>query len=83
MKFTLCKATFVDAEVEVPTKCPACGASFEGQDSSLIEWDWHDVGGRVDMTAGEPSFPHGMENEGDDYHPCALWCRCGNWSLTP
>lgn len=90
-KFTLEKATWTDVEVEVPDKCPACGASFVGEESALVEWNWHDVRYTLaldasDATTGEREWdviPESYRDDGEDYHPFLLMCDCGNWSIEP
>lgn len=67
-----------DREIDIPDKCPRCGAGFTGAGSSLVEWDWHDVGGHVDITSGD--FEQGMSKDGDAFFPCSFWCSDCSWN---
>jgi hypothetical protein len=81
MKFTV-KTTIVefetkDVEVEVPSACPHCGASFE-EDDALLECGWMAVEQAATLAPPDDEG-EGAIDSGDDYRDFPEVQMCTGW----
>lgn len=90
MKHTIYETTFVPTEIEIPDKCPDCGADFH-KSGALIEGYWQDCTTRSHIqrqNATDPALhlePSGQMDYGDTYYSSGVVCanpQC-DWNLTP
>lgn len=78
-KLSIYETIWVEREVEVPERCPECGAPFVGLDSSnLLEIDWVDLemqGRLIGIAGGEHAFEATEHHStGDVFHAAAVQC---------